>query len=102
MRGEPLPADAVTGGQFAYFPGIISPGWWTTSLRGGNHQVLRRVLGGDELEDFRVVTRPFQQCGTQGVGDELSLSLEQNAMAQSVREHGRRAELRAQFLVATR
>ena len=60
------------------------------------------MFGGDELEDLRFVARPFQQRRTQSIGDELRVALQQDAVAQRIREHGRRDELRAHLLLAAR
>ena len=49
-----------------------------------NHEVLRRVLGGDELEDLGAVTGPFQELRAQRVGDELRLPFLENAVAQTI------------------
>ncbi len=88
VAGETLLADAVEGGEGAHAGesgGIGLEGGAARGEGGGangrDHEVLRGVLGGDELEDFRPVAGDFEQLRAEGVGDELGLPLLKDAVA---------------------
>ena len=68
----------------------------------GYHEVLRGVLRGDEFKDLSFVTRPLEELGAEGVGDELGLTLLENAVPQRVGEDGWRGELRAELFLTAR
>src|SRR2546423_11985058 len=69
---------------------------------GGDHCVLARVLGRDELEDLHAVACAFEQERAQRVGHGLGLALKQNPVAQDAAQRFGRAHLRPQLLVTAR
>ncbi len=83
MFGEALFADAVERGESAdaLGEGGVGPAG-ATGLDRGDHEVLRGVLSGDELEDLGAVTRPFEQHGAEGVGHEFGLALLEDPVTQ--------------------
>src|ERR1035437_3519217 len=99
MGGETLGWDAVEGGDWARVGrggGVAS----RAGLDGGDHEIPGRVLRGDELEHLRAVPRPLEQLGAQRVRDKLRVALLENAVTQRVREHGGRAKLGPELLLA--
>ena len=53
---------------------------WLLALNGGDHGVLLRVLGRDELEDFGRVTATLQQQSAQAICNGFGFTLKQDAM----------------------
>ena len=68
----------------------------------GDHQVLARVLGCDELEHARLVAMNLQEQRADAVGHDLRLALGEDAVPQHLAQHRRWRELRADFFVAAR
>lgn len=103
MLREAMMADTVEGGKGAETLGdgvFGSPGW--TGPLGGNHEIFRGVLGGDEFKDLGFIAGPFEELGAEGVGGEFGLALLENAVAQRIGEHGRRRELWAELFLTAR
>ena len=99
LARQRLPPDAVEGREGPDAVGGV-PVARRPGLHGGDHEVLRRVLGRDEFEGLRPVAGPFQEFDPQGVGRELGLALEEDPVAQGAREDGRGGELRPELLLA--
>lgn len=77
-------------------------GEWGLVSDGGDHEVLRGVLGGHELEDFGVEAGPFEGEGAQGVGEPFGHAFGENAMAEGGAEGCGVFQLGADLLVAAR
>ena len=103
MLREAVSADPVKGGEGVETlrDGVIGCAGWARPHR-GYHEVLRGVLRGDEFKDLSFVTRPLEELGSEGVGDEFGLTLLENAVPQRVGEDGWRGELRAELFLTAR
>ena len=98
VRGERLAPDAVEAREGAQFfqGGRIAR---RACFDGGNHEVFRRVPGGDKLEDVRAVAGVFEELRAEGVGRELGVAFQKDAVPEGGGEDGRGGDLRAQLLL---
>ncbi len=101
MAGERLRAEAVEGGEGAdaVRAGVVG-GAGRTGADGGDHEVFRGVLGGDEFEDLGAVAGPFEELGAEGIGREFGVAFLENPVAQGIGEDRRGGELRTEFFLA--